>query len=919
MPHRFSTRSFLIPVLLVFLALTFAGCTVLPGGTGPDVGTESTPQLPQPKTLTDPTEIELLSAIQTAAQGREDVLAFIIFRVTIDHVQFSADKNLALVWVALVDKQTGLVQSGEPGLVIAHRSQDPAAASPWQITFQADTNFAAELQAVPLSMLNADIREQYMPAPQQEAKAGTAYGGYLLPWTGGSAVYLTGSIGHVYTYKSCPSTCLYAFDFANGTMFPIRAAKAGTVKYVVWGYPNGNTTNANYIVLEDTTTNPTTYQVYLHLAQNSIPVELRTVGTHVVQGQFLGNADDTGVSTGNHLHFHVHTNPTSYWGTSVDIVFSDVTVNGGRPRMCSEASAYPSLGSQCMPSNRYVSGNLDKFPPTGGITSPAPNAVITSKLLNVSGWATDDVAIDRVRLRISTDNVNWTPIGDYAYTSPFTVQIDLCAANIPDGAFALRLGILDKAGNGVIPESSEVKLIKKYPCSVPTPQPCIIGPNQVGLYELANFAGACRVLNIGDYQNLASISLTSGANASIQFGTDVSVIAYPQEGFGGTPVLLQTSEGNLGNNPALPSGLVSMRIVSRMNPPASPQLTLSAPLTTEIPITLSWDAQSGVETSSQLTGPGGYSNALDWQTDTTWNIGMLEAGTYTWTVQARNLAGIAAVTEEFTIVAKPEPPVSAMLALPSTSDSTALELQWEVTAGADRIDHFELQYRVDGGEWALYDPAPLAEARSVVFNAEAGKTYEFRIRAIAVDSIDEAFPDAPEAVTQVASVAICMPDNYELANGSDASFAAASPFTLGETQEHDWCPAGDTDWVTFQAKTGDQLQITTEPLAVGSAAGIILYDTDGSTILGSVQPVDENSGASLDWTVPSDGTYAVQLSPVNPAVTGTDARYKVSVVSKGKVELPPLLCGTAGIPAALAGLYVVSKKLKKKRDDALGI
>ena len=54
------------------------------------------------------------------------------------------------------------------------------------------------------------------------------------------------------------------------------------------------------------------------------------------RGQFIGIADDTGVSSGNHLHFMVHTNPSSYWGTSVDITFEDVAINGGRPRIQSD-------------------------------------------------------------------------------------------------------------------------------------------------------------------------------------------------------------------------------------------------------------------------------------------------------------------------------------------------------------------------------------------------------------------------------------------------------------------------------------------------------------------------------------------------------------------------------------------------------
>ena len=47
-------------------------------------------------------------------------------------------------------------------------------------------------------------------------------------------------------------------------------------------------------VLEDRTTTPVTYQLYLHLAQDSIPATLRVIGAQVRRGQFIGVADDTG-------------------------------------------------------------------------------------------------------------------------------------------------------------------------------------------------------------------------------------------------------------------------------------------------------------------------------------------------------------------------------------------------------------------------------------------------------------------------------------------------------------------------------------------------------------------------------------------------------------------------------------------------
>lgn len=916
MPQHFSARPFTLTFLLILLALFFAGCTVIPAGSGENSAAQQTPQLPQPKTLTDATEIELLNSIQTAAQGREDVLAFIIYRVTIDHVQYSADSKLALVWIALVDKQTGLVQSGEPGLVIAHRSTDPSAASPWQVIFQADPTFADELKAIPDSMISPDTRSHYMPAVQQSAKSGTVYSGYLLPWTGGEMHYLTGSIGHVYTYKSCPADCLYAFDFANGTMFPVRAAKAGTVKYAVWNYPNGNTTNANYIVLEDTTTVPTTYMVYLHLAQNSIPEELRTVGARVVQGQFIGNADDTGYSTGNHLHFHVHTNSNSYWGTSVDITFDDVKVNGGRPRMCSEASAYPALGSECETGNKYISGNYDKSIPTGAITDPAPKAVITSKLLNVSGWMADDVAVSQGQLVISAMDGVWKKIGPVLTVSPFTTQVDLCAAGIPDGNFYIALQVQDKAGNSAAQNTGLTLLTKKASCNPPPPA-CSISNSQAAIYADTDFKGTCQVLDIGDYANLDALAVKAGQVKSVVVNPGVSVILYPQRSFAGQAELLQNSDGNLSDNAVSTSSLASIQVVSRMSPPVITALIVPSSLISDTAVNLTWKVSGNAQTFNTLSGPNGYTQSLTWQAGTSWNAGILAAGTYHWTMQARNLAGTTSATLDFAVVNRALPPVTALQSLPAVSSSTAIPLQWQVTAGSDRLDHFELEYRVTGADWTLFSPSPTADARQVVFTGEAGKTYEFRIRAIANDGVDETFPNAAEAVTRVADASTCLPDSYEGISG-DGSFASAALIAVGDSQEHNWCPTGDSDWVVFTAKTGEKLHITSEPLAVGSAAGITLYDVNGTTFLGSAQPVDANSGATLDWIVPADGTYGLELAPANPAIVGSDARYKLTVEAKGTVEVPPLVCGSVSIPAALGGLYLVSKQMKKKRSDALG-
>lgn len=304
-------------------------------------------------------------------QMREMSLAYLLYDVEIDHLEFAEDGSLALVWLAFHDPQTGENIATEPGLALARRAEDGQA---WGITLQVDPAWTETLALVPEAMLSAENKAELLaPEPDEaSAQATTPIGGYKLPWKGGTYNYISGSIGHVLTYKSCPTTCMYAFDFADGTMFPIHAARSGVVKYFYDSAANGNTSTTNYIVLEDASTTPTTYQVYYHLAQGTIPAGLRVVGAPVSQGQYIGNADDTGASTGHHLHFHVHTNPNAVWSTSIDITFDDVGENGGRPRTCAEAAAYPSYGTQCAPGNKLLSGNSSGAAPAApAITGPS--------------------------------------------------------------------------------------------------------------------------------------------------------------------------------------------------------------------------------------------------------------------------------------------------------------------------------------------------------------------------------------------------------------------------------------------------------------------------------------------------------------------------------------------------------------------
>ncbi len=902
----FKNRSWIarfFSMLAVLGLLFFTACTVLP-----EEGKTEEGQMPMPKTLTDPREIELYNQIQKAVAGREDVLSFIVFNVSLDHVQFSKDGNLALVWIALVDKDKGYVQPGEPGLVIAQKTADLV--NPWQLTFQVDSNFAQVLMAVPDDMLSADEKQHYMPAIQQADKGASVFHGYKLPWAYGQTVRLSGSIGHVYTYKSCPTDCLYAFDFANGTMFPIHAAKAGTVKYVVWKYANGNTTNANYIVLEDTTTSPTTYQVYLHLAQDSIPAALRVVGARVVQGQFIGNADDTGYSTGHHLHFHVHTSTTTYWGRSVDITFDDVTINGGRPRMCSEAQAFPQFGTQCMSGDRYVSGNNDIETPTGGITSPAAYSKITSPTVNVSGWMKDDTGIANGQLMYSVTG-EWKPIGSLLTTSPFTTQIDLCQARIPDGKFFLSIVVLDKAGKYSKGTQGLTELTKSYKCP-PLPPACVPTLTQVAVFAEAEFQGNCQILEKGEYSDMNTLAqIKANTTRSILVGSQVSALLYPDAGFKGSVELIQDGDDNLADNPIGEANAASMKVVDRIVPPTPPSVTLPTAITTDTVLTASWTTEAGVDTRATLTADNGYSNALDWQTGGSWEIGQLAVGEYALTIEALNLAGSATITQPFTVMQGVVPPVSYMEALPQISNSTAVMLNWGVESGADDIDHFNLQWRQQNGEWQDWPEELGKDVRQVLFWGSPDQTFEFRIRAIDLIGTTEDYPENAETATYINSG--CSDDGFEGAAPGDDEQLTAAPSEADVTQTHNWCPVGDVDWVSFQALQGEKYSFFSKPAALASAATIELYDTNGTTLLGSVHPATVDGETTMEWIVPLDGVYYIKLTPADARIGGQDTSYEFTIQKKSSVNPTTLVCGSALIPALLGGGYAVSKQLQKKK------
>lgn len=892
-------RIVLLGGVLVSLWLVLSGCTM--PFSQKDI--EATPQFYSPppsveSTQKDPRIPAIDDALREAVAGREDLLVFLIYDVVIHHVDFSSDGNVAVVYLAQIDRDTGEVIPAEPGVAIAQR----VAADSWQITLQADVEFVTVMEAVPEELLDQEMRQRYLPGVQKMPHAPRTYSGYLLPWKGGESRRVSGSIGHVFTYKTCPTTCLYAFDFSDGTMFPVHAAKGGTVKYAVWRFPNNQMKNANFLVLEDTTTQPTTYQIYYHLAQNSIPPELRVPGTRVLQGQFIGIADNTGPSTGHHLHFHVHATPNNFWGTSVDITFDDVQINGGRPRTCSEARSFPKYGSQCVTGNWLVSGNGDAERPTGGITHPVPETVITQSTLNVSGWGRDDRAVQSMQLLITNDG-NWKPIGPVHATSPFTATVDLCTAEIPDGQFFLSLQVMDTAGKMSEPLTGLTALEKRFDCFQPTPVPppaCLPSSDQVALYSNVNYLGTCSLLKHGEYPNRSSFgAVGSQAIQSILIGSETAVELYSIENYSGSRSVILESQPNLKSDPVGAQGVTSMVVQKRPPLPEAPALKPPVNAYNRIPserdaITLQWEAAAAaVDYRSELIGEGGFKAMRDWSAAMSWEVGNLPVGKYHWTVWARNIAGESQASLDFEVLLYEQPPDSQIEPLDEVTRSTAVLLKWTIENNS-QADSFEIQYRIAGGEWKDWGAYIPGNQRRVWFFGNPGDHYQFRMRAVKAGGSAQSYPELAETETIIEME--CTPDEYDrtVLNNDDPS--NPTPLDTGVPQTHNFCGMGDQDWFIVMGEMGKSYRFRSESAGGGAAAIIELYDRDSVTLLGQQKPVDLGVSAELTWIAPDDGLYFLRLRPLDARLAGSDARYTLSVDPIGQVYTPPLLCSALLLP-----------------------
>ncbi len=602
------------------------------------ISTNAAPPPPTPSA--DEIDRELIgqAVLNAVDEQREFVLGYLVNDVQIADIQVSQDDSWGIVYLEMTDPQTGELLPSEPGLAFARWN-----GSDWEITLPTDPGWIDLVRSAPQDLLPDEYKISYIEMYQTEILTTQAtYSGYLLPWEAGRTVYLSQSTGHDQYIPS--GSAHYSFDFyIYKTMYQLRASKAGTVWRARWDVPNGDDSDmGNYIVLKDTTTSPTTYQLYLHLAQSSIPAELRTEGAYVAQGQFIGIADDTGQSTGHHLHFHVHTNPNSYWGTSVDITFNDVDINGGRPRRESDLKYCTRPGDVCNKyRNFYISGNVspgDNTPPTGELFEPATGLIVDSSAVHLEGWSFDEESgFNRARLIAYYDN-DWHEVGDVITDIDFSMDWDMCTNDVPNGPVGIALRIWDNAGNLSLGLPGLTHFIKNYSCYEISPA-CEPGPDQIGIYSDTDFQGNCQILDLGDYAQL-SPNIDENIEA-IQVGSNVFAELFNDANFNGRSETITNDESDFDDNPIGGNEISSIRVSSiskSLNFPVELIYPLEGqqfPLNSSL--SFSWrDPGGGTQFQVELIGV----TSSEWLSKPFWILEGLQlpGGSYTWKVRARNCA-----------------------------------------------------------------------------------------------------------------------------------------------------------------------------------------------------------------------------------------------------------------------------------------
>jgi hypothetical protein len=644
--------------LLVFITVLIGVFLFsLPTVSSSALSAEPKPSSQQTQALEDQIENAVLEAV---ASSNNYIQGGVQADLQVTEIKVSPDQQWATAWVVYYDPQIQAVLPTEPALSVVQLIDGQ-----WMALLPTDPGWQDAINSVPDDLLPPDEKEMWLAMNQGTVEASTTQTGYYLPYHGGLTGYLSRSVGHDADF----TTAHYAFDFffpgstvctsgasstlagTEGFNFNIQASRAGTV----WGWDDSVTdcdhNKVNFIVLRNID-DPSIFQLYMHLSKGSIPAELKTVGAPVAKGQFIAVADNTGNSTGSHLHFQIEHQPywpgdNPYWNTALPMTFDDVDINGGRPRVNPLDGPYCHSDDYCYVfRSTYVSGNYylgDAYPPTGGLTGVSEGENVTRQTVTLSGWGADDRSGLNFGQLVANFNGSWQNLGPQ-FNPTFTYSWDLCDPSVPvdNGPISVALVLYDIAGNPA-PRVGLTHFVKNYSCPIPPPS-CTPDANQVTLFEDPYYRGGCVKFGVGDYPTGNSLDPLGNNDAdSIMVGANVIATLYSDDQYSGHSQAITKDIAYL-QYEWVPGGtLSSMQISSRATPPLTPVTVMpvqSFQFRAGDDIPFSWGNGGGaIEYKLQIYKDATLVLDYPWQPDPVRYVESLTEGAYSWRVQARNAAG----------------------------------------------------------------------------------------------------------------------------------------------------------------------------------------------------------------------------------------------------------------------------------------
>jgi hypothetical protein len=280
--------------------------------------------------------------------------------------------------------------------------------------------------------------------------------------------------------------------------------------------------------------------------------------------------------------------------------------------------------------------------------------------------------------------------------------------------------------------------------------------------------------------------------------------------------------------------------------------------------------------------------ATDWNGADGWQAvfdpsGFAVGGGYALMARAFDRAGNGAVAVNWNVIIDQTPPAASLQSLPAGMSDTAISLNWTGSDALSGLDHFEIQTNRDGTGWQDWNMALPETAHQAWYIGQFGHQYTFRLRAI-----DRAGNPSVYAQTTTVLAASCQGDAYEAGPGDDTR-SAARALTLRQFENHNFCGAGDEDWVRFNAIAGQQFLIRVLPDPSSAAQAALELYLGGET---TPKMVNSSPGLGLAATlwleIPATGEYFLRVRSENPALAGTGVSYQLWV-GPGKTVYLPLI------------------------------